>query len=350
MKIGKLVSNAFNLNMLKLQNFPSWLVIVIILALNIAIYVFGQRNRAVSLLESEKGVMRPASLLPYDYQINELPKDILNNIDPNWKLILLTAIDPETPSDKLYYLDILSRKYKDRGLEVVIIHNRKSQQDSDIKNRFRLSFPVISDDSSNLKNFFHIGIGSSKEGVIIISSDKDKRVKFSDFRVPKEDETRILVEKYLNDGRIDYSYYTPKPLEFFRRGQSIPPIKLKALDNSEEQVFESGDFRGKTLILFLADCSSCKLPGYVKRLAELEKDKALTNDSLIAIFPSSVPIEKLKAQVSGETVSSKIYILRGDVQNLQDEAATRSQTSGTEPLLIQFDKRGIVSLVSKLNQ
>jgi hypothetical protein len=285
------------------------------------------------------------NLPPYDLQLQALPEGLFAQLKPDWRLLLLSVINVNRPDLKLHYMDVLYRKYRDHGLEIISVHEGTPQQVQNIKQQFRLSFPVLNDANKYVQRAVGIDASHSHGGIVVI--DSNLRVKFSSYQIPKEDDLRILVEKHLLN-HVDYAYHNPQPYDFFRPGNRIPTLQVQSLNSNSVDALESKDLAGKRLAVFLADCAPCKLANYIKQLADLEKSSAQLGHKLVALFTPNFSAEDLASYVQQYGVSTTIYFLQGEAPQLYSEYATRYRIGDIGPILISFDEAGIVKTVGPL--
>src|SRR5262249_49813727 len=106
---------------------------------------------------------------------------------------------------------------------------------------------------------------------------------------------------------------------------------------------ESSDFAGKDVLLFLADCAKCQMANYFKHLAEFEKSGASRTESALALFDSSFPESDLRDNAREFEIHIPIYVLKGNVDRLRDEYATRVKLNASGPLRITCDSVGVVT-------
>ncbi len=319
-------------------------IIIVILCLNVLIFLFA--------LGSESDRLGKEELLPYDFIIRDLPEQQVPTLRSNWKLLLLPVINVNAPPPILHYINVLYNKHKERGLEVVAIYTGTSEQEGYIKQKFGLSFAISNDAKQAWKKALRIDTSHPHGGIVIV--DSNRKVKFASYEFPREHELRILVEKYLL-GQVDYSLYVPRPYEFFRLGSSPPPLRVELITSSTAPPSKNAGawlksnttLAGKSLAVFLADCSSCQVENYIKHLADLEQSNKLSQD-LIAVFAPNFSGDSLKSNARRYGVNTPIYILQGEVPQIYDAYATRTDVVGAGPILVSFDREGKVRAVGPL--
>lgn len=323
-----------------------WLLgAVAIICLNLLVLGLNYRRFFSNSVDTQR-----TSFSAYDSQIRDFPEIISSNLNQNWQLLVVAVVSANNPDSKLNYIQVLHQRYKERGLAVLAVHQGSEVQGDYVKQRFALSFPVISDKSR--ETLQSLGISSSRnvsqrtEGLLII--DSNHRVKYSDSRLPSEDQLRILVEKYLL-GTVDYSYRTSQARKFFVAGKTIPGLKLRLLGSVSETMLGGKELAGMRLAVFTADCASCQLEKYVKELAAFEASESETGKSILALFAPNFSANDLQSYVERYNVRAPIYMLSGSPAQLHDEYVTRYRVGEAEPMLVSFDGGGRVEMFESLS-
>lgn len=311
------------------------------LCLNVLIFGLGYRKAAPEPV-SEKERM-PA----YGERLGTLPGEVASYLKPGWRLLVVMLVDSTNPNPRLRYLDVVSRKYAEQGLKVVGLGGGTPEQRQEVMRRFGLSFPVVTATAEDIGDL-RIATPFNHEGIIII--DSELRVKFADFETQSEDELRMLIEKYLL-GDIDYTYRKAQPYQFFGPKQRIPPLRLEAISaepDGTEILLTSEQMATKYLAVFLANCASCQLEGYMQRLAAFEKSAAGAKKKGIAVFAANFSRANLAAVARSAGVRTPVYILKSDIPELYSDYQTRYHTDDMGPLLVNFDHSGAVAGVRPL--
>ena len=315
------------------------LIIVGVVCLNVLILAFAYKHSSREAAASED-----EALPQYDGSIN-LPPPLAQIFKADHKLLVLTVFNADNPDPRLHYLDVLYRRHKERGLDVVAIHAGTPQRSEQIKQELGLSFPVINDRDQQMQRQLHLFASHPHDAVLVV--DDSHRVKFAQYQIPKEDEMRMIVEKYLL-GNVDYSFYKPQPYEFFRQGRRMPALDLQLVGSHSVIRFESRDLAGKELLLFLADCAPCQMKNYFTHLANFEKAAGSTGSQAIALFDSNFQESDLIENARELGIHMPIYILRGNVEQLHEEYATRIRLEASGPLRITCDGGGAVKRIGSL--
>jgi hypothetical protein len=283
------------------------LSIIGLLFLNAVILWLGYRHF------SQRPTLFTEDLPAYDTQLSALSGE-LSYLKADWRLLVLTILNSDSPDPKLRYLNVLYRTHRDEGLEVAAVYKGTSQQGKKIRHQFDLSFPILNDIDERLEEAVHISAAHSHSGIL----------------------------------SIDSSYYSSNPQEFFRQNEQIPSLKVQELNSSTVSVLDSNQLAGRSLVIFLADCPTCQIERYMRQLAALEPPRDVGSKGLIAVFSPNFSSDSIIADAQRYGVTVPIYYLREQGFHLQNDYVTRHRLGGAAPLVVSCDDAGVVRRINSL--
>jgi hypothetical protein len=298
-----------------------------------------------ALVALTSGSSMREELVPYGWNAASIVRSVERRGDLNdnkWKYLMLLMVGAEAAErhrGRLTYIDQALSRFTSSPLRVVLVTDQRTAANLRLKN-----VVTVDDGSYDIHRAFRIVPYHNHGGIAVI--DRNERVDFRSFNVPRADESRQLLEKYAT-GTIEYAMTDAAVSDLFPIGGMLPLEGLTSVATgtatSQREAFADGDL----VVIFAASCAECQVGTYLNTLEELvSRDRGANRFAFV--FDLSLQSSALKQRISASPMLRRSYlasVTRGPATGYD----TRSHALDA-PVVIALSDGGRIARVLSLTQ
>lgn len=212
-----------------------------------------------------------------------------------------------------YVDNIYLNKYKNAGLNILVLAHSIDKNINSIKNEHDISFPVLPlyKNKRVLQRF--IDTGDSDRALIIISREM---IVESIYYFFAEEDIRQLLEKYLT-GTITYS--SDIKIKKMELGETFPEVSITQLNQVEGKTVTNSSQKAPHLwFMFSSKCVTCALKNYLLQYKLLEKklhEKIEIPAGLL--FSHFFQKEQIIDQIKSYKISTGVYLAGEEIKGFE---------------------------------
>jgi hypothetical protein len=293
-------------------------------------------------------------------QVDENPPPYHSSVEPlivrklehvvggDWRYLLIAFVPPTEADPRLQYLNVLHRRYAEKGVKVIGLSGGPKGQVSRLIEKARINFPFISDQEFHFHRAFHIHPAHSHGGLVVL--DKEGRIEFYTPVLPQKEELRQLAEKYAL-GEINYIPVEAPLAVRLKIGAPLPELALRRIDGRHSMTLGKTAAANLALVIFGAGCSSCQMDQLIEKLRlfrnTLRRDHP--DYRLIIVFTAADDLASLASYQKVRALPAAAYRLE-ETSSLYDEYQTRYADTATRPIVVMTGKSGEIVTVTSLEE
>lgn len=278
-----------------------------------------------------------------DFSLLDLKGNLIETSKISNKSILYLFFDPTNTFQKgiLVYAQVLSNRYKGRGLEIIGITDKDKERALNLLKRVGFTFPIIFDDNKEIYSFFLIK--DCCGGTVLVG--REKVIKFHVSSLLNQENLRQLVEKEVL-GKINYDFEEPVRQKLFKINQKAPKIILREANSGNLKDIWSFNEEYLIVSFFSSVCGMCKSGRRIETLKALDKKLKDKSAKVILVFSEPFDREDINKWESQVKMPFEKYISE-DIFTDEEKYITDDSLK-TDPLTILLDRERKVIFIEKL--